>query len=361
MKKMNRTDPKWAHPESYEEGWYTIEMGDYREIAKYSAEKAQAEVDALNAGMREMLKQMETPEYTSVDWKEYFTDRGCEEEPDAPPVRLLVATPKDMKENEKLPVVFCISGGGLCAGGDAEQSAFLGRSLVAECGERAIQVCFTYRIANAAPYPASVNDCHAAYKWMVEHAEELQIDTDRIVIWGTSSGGHHALCLAFRLKRYHWCGAPMPRGLVIHVPVMDDTATNVSNGYYFDKEDGGKASWDSECASVTYKTWLGDRYGDPTLSPEAVPNRATLEDVKGFPPVWIPGEAEFDCGRDSTYHFASLLHEAGVFCDLHVWGGTTHQAFSATETDLGQRIHRIITGSLRDAIKYDFRRPWLEE
>ncbi len=354
-------DVKWAHPESYEDGWYVLKSmePDFREIVKWDGKKAQAAVDKLRAGEKAALEASDAPEYVSVEWKEYFAEKGCPEEPDIEPLHILVATPKGLKPNKKLPAVFCISGGGLVCGGEAEQSALLGRKIIDESGEKAIQVCFDYRIAGVAQYPASVNDCHAAYQWMIEHADELQIDTDRIVIWGTSSGGHHALCLGFRLKRYNWCNAPMPRGLVIHVPVMDDTALNVSNQYYMDKEDGSKAGWDSELACITYKVWLGDRYGDPALSPEAVPNRATLEDVKGYPPVWIPGEAEFDCGRDSVYKFAALLHEAGVFCDLHVWGGTTHQGFSYGDSHFGRRIHSIITGAIRDAIKYDFRRAWL--
>ena len=355
MRTMERTDLKWAHPESASEGWYAIPMPDMRAYVKQDPKKTDAMMDEMCAQMAPAITASET-----FDWKEYAAF-GCVEEPEAPSVKVMVGTPKKHKKGKKLPVVFGIAGGGLIFGGRAEMCAAAYPPYLEMAGVDHIEVTFSYRLAPGAEYPAAINDCHAAYQWMIDHAEELDIDTDRIVIYGISTGGHLALCTTFRIKRYQYCGAPMPRGVVIQVPVMDDCALTHSSGFFFDNEDGTKAAWDAELTQCGYKAYLGEHFGDPRLLPEAVPNRATAEDVKGFPPLWVPAEAEFEPGRDSLLHFAQLLYNADIFCDLHVWGGTSHQGFTAKETDFAKRCNAVFAGAIRDALTYDFRRPWLNE
>ncbi len=357
----NRWDEKWAHPESIEDGfWVTSAMVDPQDIKKMSAEDIEKSREGFRGPIRPLLEDQNNPLFQGIVWKDYNTEHGCPEEEDAPPVHVMLGIPSDLKDNEKLPAVICITGGGLTGGGTAELGALSTRQMIVSSKQRVIQVCFEYRIAPAHPYPAAVNDCHAVFLWLVEHAQELQIDIDRIVIAGGSSGGHLAWCTAFRLKRYHWCGVPTPRGILIQVPVMDDVAFTDSFTYSYKNPETNKAEcWDGECSYENCRIWLGDRFGDPTLPPEAIPNRATLEDVKEFPPVWIPAEAEFEPGRDSTYRLVSLLHKAGIFCDLHVWGGANHGFCGGGTSDFAQRWQMIIGGALRDALVYDFRRPWL--
>ncbi len=362
-KDWNRSDIKWAHPEAAEEGWYTVTMGDIKETAKLSREELLAENEPIGELMCATLKESEEEAYQNVEWKEYYTEGGCVEEPDAKPVRVLVGIPKDIKEGEKLPLYFNFNAGILCfARSYAEMCLSLARPMMYSAIKRFIHI--SYDCSRCTPeyqYPASTNDAHAAYQWVLDHAEELHIDTDKIVWSGVSSSAHTALCMAFRMKRYNWGNAPMPRGLVLMVPVLDDLAFNQSQQFHITNDDGSKAGWDGEQNRFSLKLWLGDRFGEPSLLPEAVPGRATLEDVKGLPPIWIPVEAEFDPGRDTAYRLVSLLHEAGVFCDLHVWGGNTHHITSACETDFGKRVRQIIVGAYRDAVTFDFRRPWLEK
>lgn len=370
MEKLNRTDAKWAHPESFEEGWYTITMNpDFREVAKYGKEQAQANVDAMSKGLYDMLGAMDTPAYTEVEWKEYRTDKGCPEEPGMTGIRVLVATPKDRKEDEKLPAVFCISGGGLVAGGDAAQSAFLGRTVIADSGEAAIQVCFDYRIANVAPYPAAVNDCHVVYAWMIEHAEELHIDTDRIVLWGTSSGGHLSLCTAFRLKRYDWCGAPMPRGVVVDDGMFDDFETTRSMRVI-------SKTWCGLTNRAANMLYMGDNFASGFVGPEAYANHATVEECRNLPPYLIY-EGQDNPGADPGLEFAKKLNEAGVQCTMFMWGGTTHSRPARednalilpflnlniqseyqprTGCDGAALIENFIVGGVKDMLAYDMRR-----
>lgn len=362
-----RTDNRWGHPEAVEQGTYNYPGSNIFSIYSGLEEKTEEELKSAREAYRKPLLDI-TMENLPVEWnnggewKTYYTEHGCPEEADAPPVRLMVRVPNSLKKDELIPVMFCCSGGGLGSAGTPELSIEYSSRLAIMIGKPIVIVTFEYRLAPI-QYPAAINDLHAAYIWMLEHAEELKIDTDKIVIWGGSTGGHLALSGAFRLKRYDWCGAPMPRGVIAYTPVMDDVAYTDSFSYSFSDESGG-TSWDSLGAQMNFRMWLGDRFGDPELPPEAVPNRATAEDIKGYPPVWFPICSEIDASRDSTYKFAQLLHQAGIFCDIHVWGGGSHQLMTirgAEYGDLGTRVWDVFAGSVRDAITYDFRRTWLLE
>ena len=48
----------------------------------------------------------------------------------------------------------------------------------------------SYRLSTEAKYPAAINDCKAAVRYLRAHAAELHIDPDRIGVMGGSAGGH---------------------------------------------------------------------------------------------------------------------------------------------------------------------------
>ncbi len=47
-----------------------------------------------------------------------------------------------------------------------------------------------YRLAGRARFPAQVVDVAAAVRWLRAHADRWEVDTDRLVLWGGSAGGH---------------------------------------------------------------------------------------------------------------------------------------------------------------------------
>jgi acetyl esterase/lipase len=53
-----------------------------------------------------------------------------------------------------------------------------------------------YRLAPRYSYPAQFDDGSRAMRWIRSHAQELDIDPDRIGAWGESAGGHLASMLA---------------------------------------------------------------------------------------------------------------------------------------------------------------------
>ncbi len=47
-----------------------------------------------------------------------------------------------------------------------------------------------YRLSGEAPWPAQLEDCKLAVRWLRAQCREYNVDPNRIGIWGASAGGH---------------------------------------------------------------------------------------------------------------------------------------------------------------------------
>lgn len=85
---------------------------------------------------------------------------------------------------EALPLLVWIHGGGWRAGSKSQVPYFkhLRRGYVVASVE--------YRFSQVARFPAQIQDCQAAIRWLRAHAEKYSIDPDRIGVGGASAGGH---------------------------------------------------------------------------------------------------------------------------------------------------------------------------
>lgn len=91
------------------------------------------------------------------------------------------------------PLIVLVHGGGWCSGSK--------RGTTMECAFRCVSQGFAlasieYRFATDEPLPAMVHDVKAAIRFLRAAGHELHLATDRIVIWGNSSGGHVANLVA---------------------------------------------------------------------------------------------------------------------------------------------------------------------
>ncbi|MCK4720876.1 alpha/beta hydrolase [bacterium] len=94
------------------------------------------------------------------------------------------------------PVLLDIHGGGWSEGDKSEELELL--KSFSEIGW--LSIAINYRLAPDHIFPAQLDDCRAALKWTIEHASEYGGDPDRIVLWGTSAGGHLSLLTAATLN-----------------------------------------------------------------------------------------------------------------------------------------------------------------
>ncbi len=98
-----------------------------------------------------------------------------------------VYLPNKRNTDKPLPVVALIHGGGWM-NGDRLGYAALAVQLARTGNYAAIAV--GYRLTKEAAWPAQVHDCKAAIRWIRAHAEELNLNGEKIAVWGSSAGGH---------------------------------------------------------------------------------------------------------------------------------------------------------------------------
>lgn len=84
--------------------------------------------------------------------------------------------------------------GGAWSGGSRTDNAPLNRYLAAR---GYVVASIEYRLAPGHPYPAAIEDARAALVYLEEHASELGMDPQRIILLGRSAGGQIALLTAY--------------------------------------------------------------------------------------------------------------------------------------------------------------------
>jgi acetyl esterase len=224
------------------------------------------------------------------------------------PVRIYVPT----AEPGPHPVLVYFHGGGWVIG-DVDTHDGTVRA-VAE-GSGATVVSVDYRLAPENPFPAAIDDCLAAVRWVADNAAALDVDPARLAVGGDSAGGNLAAVVAVELRDtpVHVCFQ-----LLVY-PVTDGTMTRPSidanaEGYFLTKD---TMDWFWE-----QYVGLGDRTG-PRVSPVHLPDDA----LAGLPPALIL-TAEYDPLRDEGEAYAARLVGAGVPVTTCRYDGVIHGFFS---------------------------------
>jgi acetyl esterase/lipase len=111
--------------------------------------------------------------------------------------KLLLDVYRPQKAEGKRPAVVLVHGGGW-RGGDKRGFAWHGQRL-AEKGFVAFSV--NYRLAPKHTYPAQLDDCQRAVRWVRANATQYGVDPQRIGAVGSSAGGHLVALLGTRDTR----------------------------------------------------------------------------------------------------------------------------------------------------------------
>jgi acetyl esterase/lipase len=180
------------------------------------------------------------------------------------------------------------------------------RSLVAHiCQSASSQaLAVDYRLAPEYPFPAALEDCLAAYKWLLSDGTSPK----QIVIAGDSAGANLALATMMSLRD---TGDPLPAAAVCISPMTDLAGTGDT---FYSKKD---ALLTSRFALTLAHYYIGNQ--DPH-NPLISPHYGCLD---GLPPLLIHvGEDEILLS--DSIRLADKARSAGVDVNLKVWPKMWH-------------------------------------
>jgi acetyl esterase len=234
------------------------------------------------------------------------------------------------------PAVVYFHGGGWATGSLDTHDASC--RLIADEGGCTV-VSVGYRLAPEHTYPAALDDAVAAYRFVLDNAEDLAVDVHRVGVMGDSAGASLAASLTLAALGQ---GLPRPFAQCLVYPSVDfafDTGSCRTMGH---------GSW----LSLAEMEWFRSLYmPDPSTwsSPLASPGRA--RDLSVFPHTLIYA-AGFDPLRDDATGFALALGDAGVPVRMRCYDDQIHGFFgmgvideamkAAVEIcrDMGEAMHR---------------------
>lgn len=227
---------------------------------------------------------------------------------DAPNLRMTVLRPA--QGQGPWPAIYHVHGGGMVAG-TPETALDIFVPYVHEVG--VVVTSVEYRLAPEHPHPAPIEDCYAGLCWLAEHADELGVDPDRIMVAGTSAGGGLAAATALMARDR---GFPTLTHQILLCPMLDDRCRTPSSQMLVDE-----GLWQGDENEFGWSALLGEHRGGPEVSPYAAPARA--EDLTGLPRTYI-SVGSVDTFRDEALDYATRLSQAGVSVDFHLWAGGFH-------------------------------------
>jgi acetyl esterase/lipase len=130
-----------------------------------------------------------------------------------------------------VPVVILIHGGCWMAGARQEMEFYAVK--LAQLGYAAATV--DYRLSEHVRYPAALEDCRAAIRWLTDNCNEYNIDPGRIAVLGASAGGHIAQYLGYTANEQHSDqDGPNIKAVVSLYGWSDLTDPSVSYQYYME-------------------------------------------------------------------------------------------------------------------------------
>lgn len=222
------------------------------------------------------------------------------------PIRIY--QPREPKPGEKLPILVWYHGGGFVIGNlDTHDSACRLLANQADC----LVVSVDYRLAPEYKFPAAVEDCEAALKWVAQHAAEIEGDAARIAVGGDSAGANLATVVALLARDMGFPGLVFQ--LLIYPCVAPEPETpshhKFAEGYVLTRN---TVTW-------FFKQYLRSRKdeNDPRYAP------LIADDLSGLPPTLVL-VAGYDPLRDEGVEYAKRLVEAGNRVRLSNYEGMIH-------------------------------------
>ena len=236
-------------------------------------------------------------------------------------------------EQSDQSAVLWIHGGGYILGNAEDKRA---RIIADHCNCTVFSV--DYRLAPEHPFPAGPNDCYSTLAWIMNEAETLGIDKNRVTIGGASAGSGMAAGVA--LMNRDKDNFPLQLQLLLY-PMIDNLHATGS----------GKIEnhpvWKRSTSFNAWEMYLDGVPGEQA-SPYAAATRAT--DLTGLPPTYICVGSE-DLFRDENIDYAQRLLTAGVPCEFSIFPGLYHGGDSfVPKARVSRRLNQSFLRALDHAL-----------
>lgn len=205
-------------------------------------------------------------------------------------------------------VLLYLHGGGMIMG-DLETHDVVCRTYASLTGLDVVAV--DYRVAPEHPFPAPLDDCLEALRWIASRDAKRGFDRCRVVVGGDSAGGGLAAALALRARDE---AGPRLAGLLLTYPMLDDRT------YQQDVDLEEHVVWNYDDHVTAWSCYLGEPVAADAPG-YATPLRA--KDLSGLPPTYLDC-GELDVFRQENLAFALRLLEAGVRLELHLYPAVPH-------------------------------------
>jgi len=174
--------------------------------------------------------------------------------------------------------------------------------LAQKMGIRALMV--DYRVAPESPFPAALDDCVTAYRWLLKQG----ISARNIVVAGDSAGGNLTITSLMKLRDN---GDPLPAAAACLSPVTDFTNKDNQHQEFKDPLLPQKAT------RVYSKSYVGNNDAhDSLISP-------VFGNLRGLPPLLVHA-GEDEILRDDAVRIASLAKSEDVDVRLEIYPRMWH-------------------------------------
>lgn len=204
--------------------------------------------------------------------------------------------------------VLWIHGGGYISG--MKEMVYISRAVELVKSFGAVVVSPGYRLAPFSPYPAAIDDCYAALLYMKEHAAELGVREDQLMVGGESAGG--GLCAAVCIKTRDTGEVNVAFQMPLY-PMLDDRDTETS------RDNHGRV-WNTWKNHFGWRCYLRGTDRE-TLPPYAAPAR--VENMEGLPPAYTfvsTGEPFYA----ETLEYIRRLKDCGIPASADVYETDMH-------------------------------------
>ena len=275
------------------------------------------EIQEYNNGLEPLYQGVFNDIFSSIDLPEgLINETKIIKGDDGNEIKLYITKSEDA--NEDIPGILHLHGGGMAIMTADDPNYIYWRHKLASTGLVVVGVEFrnTAGVLGNHPFPAGLNDCVSALKWVYENKKELGIS--KIIVSGESGGGNLSIATALKAKQ---------DGILNYIDGVYAQCPYISNLY-------GKGNTELKSLTENDTYFLrGDGLGlmaslydgINSTNPIAWPYHADNFMLEDLPPHVITVN-ELDPLRDEGLAFSKRLKEVGVSVNVKIIKGTVHAA-----------------------------------